>query len=465
MVTIKFANTTCQISGLEESVKYEIAEKLSYESGGYCEKKTTKYLFNILTCQTYTGLIPHIIKILKKHKINFELLDMRIKPEQNANFKISNSITLYDYQQKVVDNSQSRMIIQMATGAGKTLVLASLIAKINVKPVVVMAPKTTLAYQLKEELQKFLGIKIGIYTGAEKDIQDITIATPLTALNSDLIKDCKVLLFDEMQFVAGHTLFTVARNARNAYYKIGVSATPWRDGNDDILLEAALNVRNPKTNISASMLIRKGKLTPCTITFIEQKSVCDWLGNYAKTYNKAIMNNVERNNKIINKVKESIRNDDGSILILINKIKHGQMILERIQNEVGYTEEIVSLNGKDIKINSVEFLSGRDDMEKRNAVLQGVRECKCKILIGSTIADEGLDAPILKVLILAGSGKSSTRAFQRIGRVLRLFKNRNQANVYDFMDMNSTFYNQYLYRLALYETESEWKIKYEKIAS
>jgi superfamily II DNA or RNA helicase len=82
---------------------------------------------------------------------------------------------------------------------------------------------------------------------------------------------------------------------------------------------------------------------------------------------------------------------------------------------------------------------------------------KVTILIGSTIADEGLDVPALKVLILAGSGKSSTRAFQRVGRVLRLFKGRNKAYVYDFMDMIPTFYKHYLYRKALYCTEPAWK--------
>ena len=109
------------------------------------------------------------------------------------------------------------------------------------------------------------------------------------------------------------------------------------------------------------------------------------------------------------------------------------------------------------------MIDGETDMLMRNAILEGARQEKVKILLGSTIADEGLDCPALKVLILTASGKSSTRAFQRVGRVLRLYKGRNMAYVYDFMDMNPTFYKHFLYRKALYETEPEWKKHMEYI--
>jgi superfamily II DNA or RNA helicase len=349
------------------------------------------------------------------------------------------------------------MIVQMTTGAGKTLVLAGMIAEFNVKPAIIISPKATLAYQLRNEVQKFLGTEVGIMTGSDNDVRDITVATPQMALKSEVLKEAKILLVDECQFLGSHTLFSVARMAKNAYYRIAVSATPWRDGDDDILVEAAINVRNPKSNINASTLINKGKLTPCEINFVKQNDNCGWMGSYAKTYDAAIVNNKSRNNKILNIVKDCIKNDRGSILILINKIGHGNKILEAIKSEIGVHEEIVVMNGKEYKVNSVEFISGCTDMETRNVILQGAREEKVKILIGSTIADEGLDCPALKVLILAGAGKSSTRAFQRVGRVLRLFNGRTKAYIYDFIDENMTFYKHFMYRKALYSTEPEWK--------
>ena len=118
-----------------------------------------------------------------------------------------------------------------------------------------------------------------------------------------------------------------------------------------------------------------------------------------------------------------------------------------------------------VRISSVEFLSGKDNALRRAAVIKGVKEGFVKILIGSTIADEGLDIPNLDVLILLNGGKSSTRAFQRIGRVLRLYKNpetgeeKERAIVFDFQDYTPMLRRHSRRREQLYRTEPLWEIK------
>jgi hypothetical protein len=47
------------------------------------------------------------------------------------------------------------------------------------------------------------------------------------------------------------TMNEIARNCANAYYRIGVSATPWRDAGDDLLIEAILRKRRPEFAINA----------------------------------------------------------------------------------------------------------------------------------------------------------------------------------------------------------------------
>ena len=73
---------------------------------------------------------------------------------------------------------------------------------------------------------------------------------------------------------------------------------------------------------------------------------------------------------------------------------------------------------------------------------------------------EGLDLPILDCLILAGGGKSSTRAFQRVGRVLRLHKNKKRAIVFDFEDSTPMLNRHAKIRKKLYETAPAWEVKY-----
>jgi superfamily II DNA or RNA helicase len=68
-------------------------------------------------------------------------------------------------------------------------------------------------------------------------------------------------------------------------------------------------------------------------------------------------------------------------------------------------------------------------------------------------------------LILAGSGKSQTRALQRIGRVIRAYEDKQtgfvkkDAYVVDFHDNIKYMLNHSRARRRIYETEPEFVIK------
>jgi superfamily II DNA or RNA helicase len=457
MITIELGNVTSRINNLTGDIPYYIADELSYQLKGFGVDKDTKYLYKPMTNATYTGLIPHAIKVLKELNLTYQIIDRRVAPVANANFKIADGFSPRDYQAEIINRASSREIIQAATGAGKTYIMAELIAKFNVFPVIVVAPKVSLAVQLQEELSKFLGEKVGIITGEKHNIQKVTVGTPQSLISANIVDKAKAILFDETHFLPAQTIFEVACKAINAYYRIGVSATPWRDAGDDLLIEAALNVRKPHLNINASKLIAKGKLVPCTINFIDVPNQCGWLGSYSATYNSAIMHNIYRNKMIADLAMNSLGMRK-SVLILISKIEHGEILCNMLKQGLGLRRKTYYVEGRPFDVGNVEFVSGCDDLSRRQAVFQAVEDGWCKIMIGSTIADEGLDLPILDTLILAGAGKSSTRAFQRIGRVLRLYEGKRDAVVYDFMDSNETFNKQAAVRHALYQTESLWKI-------
>ena len=274
---------------------------------------------------------------------------------------------------------------------------------------------------------------------------------------------CENTLVHNCHNIPSNTIMKVFNQAENAYYRVGVSATPWRDAGDDILIESVLNIRRPELSLNASKLIQKGKLMPCTINMINfDNSNIEWQNSYNKTYQKAISHNIERK-EVINKITLKEVRNGRTPLILINNIEHGRFLLASLKRRLGYTEQTIVFNGKEYIVGNVEFVSGEDDINRRQAVFKSVKDGFTKVLIGSTIADEGLDLPRLDVLILAGSGKSRTRAFQRVGRVLRLHPGKTNAIVYDFIDSNLTFYKHAMVRKALYETEPEWKINIKEV--
>mgnify|MGYP002622027418 CR=1 FL=1 len=456
MIEIIMNNVSTKLKNIPSSLIDTISNELSFTIKGFGFSKTTN-LFDVQNQIIPTGLVPRLVKLLIKKNIFYKIIDERVKHKPNASYSLNDNYIARDYQQEIIDRATSREIIQAATGAGKTFIMYSLIRKFSVKPTIVIAPKVSLAEQIKKEFESFSGQEIGICTGFTKNIKDITICTP-QSVPKKLLKEAKAIFFDEAHNIPSHTIYNVANQAINAYYRIGVSATPWRDGGDDLLIEAVLSIRKPHLSINASKLIKKGKLTPCNIFFIRYNKEFQWQGNYNETYRIAISENEERNNIIVKLAKKASFQKNRTTLILINQIKHGEILLNKLSENTSSKEYIV--NGERLKINEVEFLSGRDSSNRREAVFQSIRDGFTKILIGSTIADEGLDLPPLDCLILAGSGKSSTRAFQRIGRVLRLYKNKKNAIIFDFADATKTFNYHYKVRKALYETEPLWNINY-----
>lgn len=452
-VTIQMDNVRAKCINMPQQVANLLAQKLSYEVGGFGVPTERKSIFNSNDHSTFTGLVPHVAKILKRLNVAFSIEDNRVKHEPNASYNLLPPFQLRDYQEEIVTRSTSRELIQAATGAGKTFIMYSLIRKFAVKPVVVIAPKVSLAEQIKEEFEKFSGHKIGIVGGGHHDIQDITICTPMSA-PEELLQNCKGIYYDECHNLPAANIFNTSVKANNAFFKIGVSATPWRDGGDDLLIEAAISIRKPYLSINASKLIEKGKLTPCKIFFVPFKEKHVWT-NYADTYRRAISNNDNRNS-MISKLAYGMTYKKGrTTLILVQKIEHGEALIQKLSE----LHEIKMKTVEDVEVFEIDFLSGRDSAKRRKAVLQAVKDGFTKILIGSTIADEGLDLPILDCLILAGSGKTSTRAFQRVGRVLRLYEGKKDALVFDILDSTKTFRRHALIRKALYETEPLWNIQ------
>lgn len=277
------------------------------------------------------------------------------------------------------------------------------------------------------------------------------------------------ILVSNCHHVPAETISQVARWCENAYYRVGVSATPWRDDGSDLLIDAAFAKRKPDMAINASYLIERGYLVPCTIYWVYMRTVVNGK-NFQQVYNQAIVRNQERNEAIISIAYNMLKYKNACELILIQRIEHGEriynMLLDYIELET-YPMHVKDNSGKDrvVLCHNIELLTGDDDSIKRNAVLQAAREKKCRILIASTIFDEGIDVASLDTLILAGGGKSSTRAFQRIGRVLRLYtdpitgKKKERATVFDFCDFTKILRRHARARDKMYAQEPAWDIK------
>lgn len=417
-----------------------------------------------------TGLLSVAREFFNEKGIHANLIDLRQDVSNPSPLEISKVYKLRDYQKSILNIAlkKQRGIIKAATGAGKTVLAGSIIAKAGAFPACFFVTTIDLLNQAKEEMEKLImvngkPIEIGVVGGGKCDIRDINVVTVQTAVRAlgkkfekfddeddgiyddfniddakknavkKLIENSQMMICDEVQHWAANTCQVVSDYCTNARYRFGISATPWRDMSDDILIDACFGKQI--ADINASMLISSGVLVPPKIYFVHVKSRLG--GVFADVYKKGIVENMYRNNVIKNLADQFVK-EGRQTLILVRHISHGEILQEMIPNSV--------------------FLHGSINSKNRQDAIKKMKDGKHMCVIASSIFDEGVDVRPLSALILAGAGKSPTRALQRIGRVIRCHEGKKDAIIVDFFDEMKYMKKHSQSRRKIYKTEPKFEI-------
>jgi superfamily II DNA or RNA helicase len=376
-----------------------------------------------------------------------------------------------DYYVGIELDGDGRYLLGDFTVTHNTLVASMLIAKHNVPSMVYVIGKDLL-YQFHKNMEETLGTKVGIIGDGLCQIRKFNVCSVWTAITAfnlktkvslddedwspevisvddtkkeqirEAIQKTNLSIFDEAHFLATDTLQSVFKASKKCRYLFGLSGTDWRDDGADLLLESVCGERI--YNMPSSKLIEEGFLVPPNIVLLEVPPYVEELPkHYPSVYSKYITKNEIRNGMIIDSARKLI--DKGKkVLILVRYLSHGN--------------ELAKILG-DLPI---YFVNGDVDSQTRISVKRDFENGDLKCLIASSVFDIGVDIPSLDALILAGGGKSTVRTLQRIGRVIRICDNKKNAIVVDFID-NARYLDKHsATRIAVYETEPRFKIKFPK---
>ena len=266
----------------------------------------------------------------------------------------------------------------------------------------------------------------------------------------ELIKECKAFIVDEAH-VASIVIEELGKYASKSYYRLGLSATPWRTDNQEIRIEGTLGRKI--IDVSASDLIEQGFLVTPKI-FVCNVSEVNSGETYPDIYNSNIINNWERNYRI-KQFAESFKENGRPTIILVERREHGALLESMIEDSV--------------------FVPGGDkgfddptDEEKnyRRRMLNSVEKNEI-VLIATQWANVGVDAPKISVLILAGSNQSSVTTYQQVGRVLRcvgkdihqsIENGKSDAVIIDFMPEQKNLKAHCNMRKKVYRNERAWQL-------
>jgi superfamily II DNA or RNA helicase len=490
MIKVITDNVNCKIDGsLDIDLIKKLDKLMSYDHPGYIFMKGGKGGYGLggkyggwdgkirllsKSLKFPIGLLNMAEEFFKENNIKYEVIDVR------PNIKYGKPIPLYDknlsirpYQKAVTKSARTvgSGIIKVATGGGKSLIIASIAARYNV-PTVIYVIGIELLHQMKDTLKRAYNIDCGIVGGGECDVsKDVTIMTIWSAaaafnkkakiadndttqdsktqmkvLNKAIVREkvqnANLFIFDECQYAASETLQFLHRASVSAKHRFLLSGTPWRDSGDDILIEA---VSGPKfCDVNATKLIKLDYLVPPDIHFVNVPVMRGVGKNYHEVYKNYIVENDDRNDLIV-KAARKLVNAGRKVLILVVRVQHGKILQDMFGEEF-----------------SIKFLDGAKSTKNRLEAIQDVKDGKIQILIASKIFDQGIDIPELDALILAGSGKSSGRALQRIGRVIRKAPNKTKAIVVEFFDNCKYLRDHSEARIKVYKSEPGFNIKMPK---
>jgi superfamily II DNA or RNA helicase len=258
------------------------------------------------------------------------------------------------------------------------------------------------------------------------------------------------LIIDEAHLAAVVTE-EIGNQAKNAYYRLGLSATPFRTDNQEIRIEGTLGGK--VCEVSASDLVERGFLVPPKI-FVVNISTVEPGQTYHEVYNLNIINCWERNFRI-KQFAEGMKAKGIPTLILVERMEHGN-ILE------GMIEDAVFVPGGD----KGEVDPTDEEKNYRRRMLNAVENNEI-ILIATQWANVGVDAPRIAGLILAGTNSSPVTTYQQVGRVLRCvgknveesIKNgKPEAVIIDFASSHKNLRSHVNMRKKVYKNERAWKM-------
>lgn len=408
-----------------------------------------KRFFNMSNKAFPIGLLDFVVRNKNGRAIN--VIDHRIFSKFDQTLPTLTGMDLRDYQkQAILDCFKHRnCIVQAATNAGKTSVFAGVIKKMYPIPTLILIHNKEILQQIKDMVEGLTGLKVGVIRAEGYDLRPVTVAMIQTLVKrlgadqkiTDFFESVQCVIVDEVHHAKSTSLQSLLSSSK-APYRFGFSGTVHDEGTYDGMMirswigSVVFEVTNDELitlGVSArpKVVMYEMDIAPLLFgIFDEAKEIlAEKLGEYdgkqlmRKVYDltiqRGIVKNVERNNKVLDILKE---NPEKSVLIVVDLLAHGEEVKALLDSH---------------KIDA-EFISGT--AEVRESALAKFRAGDLHVLISTNIIDEGVDISRIGVLIMLAGKKSRRQLLQRVGRSLRKKESgENVVHIYDFMDFGSRY--------------------------
>lgn len=444
MIQIILTDATIQIDGDENELKkinkYETFDDSSacFSKGKYdiTKLKHVPLMKNIKgRLVGFAGLAKEIILFCRNNNIKIENFEDKrthfdFQTKDWTEEELKSFLPNFDYVEHQVRGLQALLktnkgIIMGPTSSGKSSLMAAWLKLTNL-PTLILTDRATLGAQLAQDFRD-KGIDCGFCSGNGVR-QGFCMVSTIQSVKKLDVSRFQMVLVDECHRSSSKS-FQDFLASFGCPLKYGFSASP-SNGNLLDFARIRQQLGSIIIQIKSNELMDNGVMAKAKINLV--KIDCPETFDYPSANDLGIVHNKARNEVIKNIVEK--HREEGYICILTRILEHGKELEKTIPGAV--------------------YLKGEDPLNKRMEVINKFNNGEIPVLIGSSILNEGISISNMKTLIMASGGKAQTQTVQKIGRVLRITKEKRQGVFYDFIDMN----NKYLFkhskqRLSLYKKE------------
>lgn len=370
------------------------------------------------------GYMRQLILLCRRYQTAYQIDDQRrTLPAVDFDF----NGRLKPFQQKAVQAMLAKEFgtLSAPTGSGKTVMALFMMAK-RKQPALIVVHTKDLAMQWIDRIEEFLGIaadNVGFIGGGKK-----TVGAKVTVALVQSLYKCAEEVSDEIGFLAvdechrcPSRTFTEAVSDFDAYYMLGLSATPWR--RDKLTKVIFWHLGDLHHKVDQNRLVERGHVLSAEVIVRETdfKPFFDPVNEYSKMMSELTADD-ERNRLIAADIAREAFENQGVCLVLSDRKKH----CENLQAILRFKHKISS-----------EVLTGDLSVGQRQAVLERLNQGEVRVLLATgQLVGEGFDRRDLSPLFLATPVKFSGRVMQYLGRVLRPAPGKQKALVYDYVDVN-----------------------------
>ena len=319
-------------------------------------------------------------------------------------------IMLRDYQVEIVNNflANPQCLQEIATGAGKTLMTASLSKSVEAYGrSIVIVPNISLVTQTEADYVN-MGLDVGVYFGGRKEIGKTHTICTWQSLNV-LLKNTKAgtgdttigeflegvicVIVDEVHQAKADALKTLLTGVMSKIpIRWGLTGTiPKAKFESQALLVSLGPVIG---TLAASTLQEQGVLANCHVNIIQLQDQVEF--KEYQTELKYLVSNDERMTAIATQISKV--NRTGNTLVLVDRIEAGDILLSKLVNYNTLKDDVV-------------FVSGGTKSTTRTEQYADVATATNKIIIATYgVAAVGINIPrLFNVVLISSQEKKSAR--------------------------------------------------------